>query len=105
MVSSSNGPARSSIVLILLSLLGGLATHVWLRASRPVLAGAVNLAVMAILFAALVLAIVGLVTAVNRPTKEHEAVIALVVSTLALAGGIALLMLRVIPVGAIYTSG
>jgi hypothetical protein len=104
-VASSNGPARASMVLILLSLLGGLATHFWLSASRPVLAGAINLAVMAALFAAVVLAIVGLITAVNRPTTKRDSIFALVVSTLALAGGIALLMLRLIPVGAIYTAG
>lgn len=104
-VSSSNGPARASVVLILLSLLGGLATHFWLSGSRPVLAGVINLAVMAALFAALVLAIVGLVTAVNRPTKKRESIFALVASTLALASGISLLMLRLIPVGAIYTAG
>ena len=104
-VSSSNGPAKTSIALILLSLLSGLATHFWLSTSRPLLAGVINLAVTALLFAALVLAIIGLFIAVRRPTKKRESIFALVVSNLAIAGGIALLMLRLIPVGAMYTVG
>ena len=93
------------MVLILISLLGGIASYWWLGRTNPPLAGLVNLVVMALLLSAFVLAIVGLVIAVSRPTKKRESVFALVVSSLLIIGVIALFALRLISVGAIYSGG
>jgi hypothetical protein len=88
-VSSANGPAKASLALILISLLGGVAVYFF----------------VALLFSALGLAVVGLVIAVRRPIKKQESVIALVVSVLLIAGVIALFALRMISLGAVYAGG
>ena len=93
------------MVLILICLLGGIASYWFLGRANPPLAGLVNLAIMALLLSAFVLAIVGVVIAVSRPTKKRESVFALVVSSLLITGVIALFALRLISVGAIYSGG
>lgn len=104
-IQSKNGPAQASMVLILISLLGGTATHLWLSRSDPELAGLINLGLMAVLLSAFVLAIVGLVIAGSRPTKKHEPVFALVVSSLLIAAAVGLVMTRMISLGALYAGG
>lgn len=104
-VTSQNGPAKASMVLILISLLGGAATYWFVSRSNSALAGLLNLLIVALLFAALALAVVGLVIAVRRPTKKAEAVFALVASVLLIGGVIALFALRLISLGAVYAGG
>ncbi|SFS02533.1 Protein of unknown function [Microbacterium sp. cf046] len=104
-VTSQNGPAKSSMVLILISLLGGAVSYWLVNRANPALAGLINLAVMALLLSAFLLAIVGLVLAVRRPTQKRESVFALIVSTLLIAAAIALVMMRLISLGSLYSAG
>ena len=104
-VSSQNGPATASMVLILIGLLGGAATYWFVSRTNSALAGLINLLILALLFAALALAVVGLVIAVRRPTKKQESVFALVVSLLLIGGVIALFAMRFISLGAVYAGG
>lgn len=104
-VSSANGPAKASMVLILISLLGGVAAYWFVGRSNPALAGLLNMLIVALLFSALGLAVVGLVIAVRRPTKKQESVFALVVSVLLIGGVFALFALRMISLGAVYAGG
>lgn len=104
-VTSENGPAKSSVVLILISLLGGVAAYFFVGRSNPALAGLLNLLIVALLFAAFGLAVVGLVIAVRRPTKKGAAVFALAASALLIGGVIALFALRLISLGAVYAGG
>jgi hypothetical protein len=98
-VLSKNGPAKASLILILISLLGGVAVFWWLAGAIPALVGLVNLINVAILVAALILAIAGLFLAVTRPTKKRESVFALVMSSVLLIGVAVLFALRVVAVG------
>jgi hypothetical protein len=88
-VTSHNGPAKSSLVLILISVVGGVLT----------------LLVVALLFAAVGLAVVGLVIAVRRPTRKRESVFALLASVLLTAGVLTMFALRMISLGAVYAGG
>ncbi|MET0888423.1 MAG: hypothetical protein ABWX92_18460 [Mycetocola sp.] len=104
-VTSQNGPAKASMVLILISLLGGAATYWFVSRTNSALAGLLNLLIVAVLLAALGLAVVGLVLAVRRPTKKRESVCALVVSLLLIGGMVALSAMRLISLGAVYSGG
>ena len=104
-VSSANGPAKSALVLILISLLGGVAVSLFVGRSNPALAGLFNLLIVALLLAAFGLAVVGLVLAVRRPTKKRESVFALAASVVLIGGVIALFALRLISLGAVYAGG
>ena len=75
-ITSHNGPAKSSLVLILISVLGGVAVYFFVGRSNPALAGLLNLLVVALLLAAVGLAVVGLVIAVRRPTRKGQSVFA-----------------------------
>lgn len=84
-LTSKNGPAKASLILILLLVLGA-SGIVWLVSGRdPALMMMLGLLNIAMVLAAFVLAIVGLSIAVRRPTKKRESVFALVVSSLMLA--------------------
>lgn len=88
---SANGPAKASLILILIQLLGGLALFI-----LGIAAGAASaqwwqfieiLTIISVLsflmtIAAFVLAIIGTVIAVRRPTRKREAVFALVFTSL-----------------------
>lgn len=104
-VTSQNGPAKSSLVLILISVVGGVAAYFFVGRSNPALAGLLNLLVVTVLFAAVGLAVVGLVLAVRRPTRKRESVFALVASLLMLGGVLTLFALRMISLGAVYAGG
>lgn len=93
-VTSENGPAKASLILIVVQLLGGLALGVVAAlasaAGAPIwqLAGLLDVLGMIGLFmtiAAFVLAIVGTVIAVRRPTRKREAVFALVYTSISIA--------------------
>ena len=83
-LTSKNGPAKASLVLILLLVLGVGAVVWFLTGQDPALAMLLGLVNIAMVLAAFVLAIVGLVMAVRRPTKKRESIFALVVSSLML---------------------
>lgn len=104
-LTSQNGPAKSSLVLILVSVVGGVAAYFFVGRSNPALAGLLNLLVVTLLFAAVGLAVVGLVLAVGRPTRKRESVFALVASLLMLGGVLTLFALRLISLGAVYAGG
>lgn len=80
--TSKNGPAKASLILILLLVLGVGAVFWFLSGRDPVVAGIVALLNVVMVLAAFVLSIVGLVIAVRRPTKKRESVFGLVVSSL-----------------------
>lgn len=83
-LSSKNGPAKASLILILLLVLGVGAVFWLLTGANPALQvvfGALNIVMVVTAF---ILAIIGLVIAVRRPTKKRESIFALVVSSLML---------------------
>ena len=81
-----NGPARASLFLILIGLVG-LAAVVWgFTDAIPALAPFMNVIILAILGAAFILAITGLAIAITRPTKKGASVFALVISFALLIG-------------------
>ena len=78
--SSKNGPAKASLVLLLLSVLG-VAGLVWLATGmNPAAAMVLGIAQIGLLVAAFVLAVIGLVIAIRRPTRKREAIFGLVLS-------------------------
>lgn len=82
--SSKNGPAKASLVLLLISVLG-VAGLVWLATGMdPATAMVLGFAQVGLLVAALVLSIIGLVIAIRRPTRKREAVFGLVLSVILL---------------------
>jgi len=88
-LTSKNGPAKASLILILLLVLGVSAILWFLTGADPVMRlvfGSLNILMVV---AAFILAIIGLVIAIRRPTKKRESVFALVVSSifLVLIGG------------------
>jgi hypothetical protein len=93
-LSSRNGPAKASLLLILLGVLGSAAAR-WLIDASDAFVELVNLISTALLVAAFILAIAGLFIAVSRPTKKSAAVIALVSSSLLLLGIVVLYALRI----------
>ncbi len=96
---SRNGAAKASLILILISLLGGIAAFWWLTGANTTLVQVVNLVTVALLVAAFILAIVGLVVAVTRPTRKGESVFALIMSSLLLIGVIVLFGLGLVAAG------
>lgn len=81
-LTSKNGPAKASLILILLLVLGVSAVAWLLAGADPAMRlvfGALNIVMVV---AAFILAIIGLVIAIRRPTKKRESVFALVVSSL-----------------------
>ena len=104
-VEQRNGPARASLILILISLLGGVAVFWFLMGADPALVGVVNLVNGAILLLAFILAVISVIVAVNRPTKKREPVFALVVSSLLIIGTIIVFTLRVVAAGLVPGSG
>jgi hypothetical protein len=84
-----NGPATASLVLLLISLLGGAAIW-WFDSRDPALADALTLITIAMLAAAFILAIVGLTLAVSRPTKKLSSAAALALSSLLIVGTVVL---------------
>lgn len=83
-LTSKNGPAKASLILILLLVLGVSAVVWFFSGQDPALAMLLGLVNIAMVLAAFVLAIVGLFIAVRRPTKKRESIFALVVSSLML---------------------
>ncbi len=94
-IEQRNGPARASLILILISLLGGVAVFWFLAGADPALVGVVNLVNGAILLLAFILAVISVIVAVQRPTKKREPVFALVVSSVLIIGTIVVFTLRV----------
>lgn len=83
-LTSKNGPAKASLILILLLVLG-VGAIVWLLSGQdPALALLLGLLNIVMVLAAFVLAIIGLVIAIRRPTKKRESIFGLVVSSLML---------------------
>ena len=83
-LTSKNGPAKASLILILLLVLG-VGAIVWLLSGQdPGLALLLGLVNIVMVLAAFVLAIIGLVIAIRRPTKKRESIFGLVVSSLML---------------------
>lgn len=83
-LTSKNGPAKASLILILLLVLGVGAVVWFISGQDPALVMLLGFVNIAMVLAAFVLAIVGLVIAVRRPTKKRESIFALVVSSLML---------------------
>jgi uncharacterized membrane protein len=104
-IEQRNGPARASLILILISLLGGVAVFWFLAGADPALVGIVNLVNGAILLLAFILAVISVIVAVSRPTKKREPVFALVVSSLLIIGTIVVFTLRVVAAGLVPGSG
>ena len=86
-----NGPAKASLILIVSSLISAASAFWWLASANPALADLVNLVSIALLVAAFILAIVGVVVAVGRPTKMGLSVFALVASSFLLIGVVVLI--------------
>lgn len=90
-----NGPAHASIVLMAIQLLGAIAVLGVAGASGlpwwqfAALISTLEIISLVLTVFAFVLAIVGVVTAVRRPTRKREAVLALVLSSLLVAGTVA----------------
>ncbi|MGX5771330.1 hypothetical protein ACWKWN_11305 [Microbacterium trichothecenolyticum] len=88
-LTSKYGPAKASLILILVQQLGGLTViAIGLAAGPQVLQYLWLFSILSLLgflmtIAAFVLAIVGTVIAVPRPTRKREAVFALVLTSLA----------------------
>lgn len=81
-LTSKNGPAKASLILILLLALGVGAVAWLLSGMNPAVLAIVSLVNLLMVVAAFILAIVGLIVAIRRPTKKRESVFALVVSSL-----------------------
>ncbi len=95
-LSSKNGPAKTSLFLILVSVVDAAVVYFWLRSANPSLASALSLILIALLVAAFVLAIAGLVLALRRPTRLGESVFALVLSSVLLIGTLVLFALGLV---------
>jgi hypothetical protein len=104
-IEQRNGPARVSLVLILISLLGGVAVLWFISGADPALIGIVNLINGAILLIAFILAVIAVVVSVQRPTKKREPVFALVVSSLLIVGTIVVFTARVVAAGLVGGAG
>ncbi|WP_425842330.1 DUF4333 domain-containing protein [Microbacterium sp. PA5] len=83
-LTSKNGPAKASLILILIQVLGLGVIPVLLSGLDPMVMTLVSLVNVAMVIAAFVLAIVALRIAIRRPTKKRESIFALVVSSLML---------------------
>ena len=103
-IEQRNGPARASLILIVISLLGGVAVFWFLMGADPALVGVVNLINGAILLLAFILAVISVIVAVNRPTKKREPVFALVASSVLIVGTIVVFTLRVLAAGLVAGS-
>ncbi|WP_426324997.1 DUF2510 domain-containing protein [Microbacterium sp. E-13] len=90
-----NGPAHASLVVIAIELLGAIAVLGVVGASGLPwwqfldLINSLEITSLVLTACAFALAIIGVVTAVRRPTRKREAVLALVLSTLLIAGVLA----------------
>ncbi len=104
-IPQKNGPARASLILILISLLGGVAVFWFVTGADPALVGIVNLVNGAILLVAFILAVIAVVASVQRPTKMREPVFALVVSSLLIVGTIVVFTARVVGAGMVAGGG
>lgn len=83
-LTSKNGPAKASLILILLLVLG-VGAIVWLLSGQdPALALLLGLVNIVMVLAAFVMAIIGLVIAIRRPTMKRESIFGLLVSSLML---------------------
>ncbi|MBW9120588.1 DUF2510 domain-containing protein [Microbacterium trichothecenolyticum] len=106
-LTSKNGPAKASLILILVQLLGGLTViAIGLAAGPQVLQYLWLFSILSLLgflmtIAAFVLAIVGTGIAVRRPTRKREAVFALVLTSLAVSWLIARAAASIATYGAI----
>jgi hypothetical protein len=85
-LTSKNGPAKASLILILLLVLGVSAILWLLTGADPAMQLVFGVLNILMVIAAFILAIIGLVIAVRRPTKKRESVFALVVSSIMLVG-------------------
>lgn len=85
-VSSKNGPAKASVFVALAGLIVGCLVPWWYAAGSPVIAQALLIDTVALLAIALILAIIGVILALRRPTTKARPVISLILS-LVLAGG------------------
>ncbi|MEV8367980.1 DUF2510 domain-containing protein [Microbacterium sp. NPDC064584] len=83
-LTSKNGPAKASLILILLLVLGVGAILWLLTGADPAMQLVFGVLNILMVIAAFILAIIGLVIAVRRPTRKRESVFALVVSSLML---------------------
>jgi hypothetical protein len=83
-LTSKNGPAKASLILILILVLGVSALIWFLSGADPTIAVVLGFVNILMVIAALVLAIIGLVIAIRRPTKKRESIFALVFSSLLL---------------------
>jgi hypothetical protein len=81
-LSSKNGPAKASLLFILLGVLVGAAIYWWVTAANPSLAQTLILVVIGLFGFAFILSVAGLVISVTRPTTKVWSVIALLLSSL-----------------------
>lgn len=95
-VSTQNGPAKASLVVILIGMLISAAIYWWVTASNPALAQTLILVVIGLFGFAFVLAVAGLVISVTRPTTKVWSIIALVLSSVLTFGVVVLYGLRLV---------
>lgn len=81
-VVSRNGAARAARILVLLSVLGVTGVRWLVSGGDPFIGAGLGLLTIAMVLAAFILSVVGLVIAIRRPTRKGEAVFALVGSAL-----------------------
>jgi hypothetical protein len=83
--TAANGPAKASLILILVSMLiGGVSIAAVISGVSPALLDPLGWLNLVIMISAWVLSIIGLVIAVQRPTKKRESIFALVFTSLLL---------------------
>ncbi|WP_396658967.1 DUF2510 domain-containing protein [Microbacterium sp.] len=99
--SRGNPAATLSLALIVLALVGGIATFWWLDAAYPRIAELTRVAVAVVAIAAMLLAVVAVAVAPRRNAHLAPAVIALVVSVLLVVALIAWFVLRLLGPGRI----
>lgn len=84
-LSAKNGPAKASLILILVVLLGVTGLLWLLSGLDPAVATVLGVLNFLMVISAVVLSIIGLVIAIRRPTKKRESIFGLIVSSLLLA--------------------
>ncbi len=82
-VTSENGPARAALIVVLLVVLAvppllWLASEASVNTSMTQVGGVLRIVVPLLVLSPLVLAIIGLIIAIRRPTTKRESILALV---------------------------
>ena len=82
---AKNGPAKASLILILVSMLiGGVGIAALISGGSPALLDPLGWLNLVVMISAWALSIIGLVIAVQRPTRKRESIFALVFTSLSL---------------------